>query len=78
MENDDDIKIDAKCELIVRDTGDVDGDGMINSSDILCIMKHCVGTEPIELDNLKYADIDNSGEINIVDALKLQSMALDS
>ena len=51
---------------------------MINSSDILCIMKHCVGTEHIEPDNLKYADIDNSGEINIVDALKLQGMALDS
>ena len=76
MENDDDIDVDAKCELIVRDVGDINGDGAINSSDPIFILKYCVGLISFSEADKEFADIDGSGEINIVDVLKLQQSLL--
>lgn len=54
--------------------GDVDGDGNINSSDALSILRYAVGIEK-EIDE-KTADITKDGEINSSDALAVLQTAV--
>ncbi len=56
--------------------GDVDGDGMINSSDALLIMRYCVGNRTLEENQKKYADVNDDGKINSADALAVLNRAV--
>lgn len=57
--------------------GDVNGDGNINVSDVILVMKHIVSI--IALDDVQsfYADINSDGKISVLDVLCIQKMVLD-
>lgn len=49
--------------------GDVTGDGKINSSDALSVLKHSTGLSTLQGDYKKAADVSGDGKINSSDAL---------
>ena len=51
--------------------GDVNSDGAITSTDFLMIAAHVFGVRPLTDTEMKYADIDGSGSIDLMDALIL-------
>ncbi|MBR5682392.1 MAG: dockerin [Ruminococcus sp.] len=51
--------------------GDVNSDGAITSTDFLMIAAHVFGVRPLTDAEMKYADIDGSGSIDLMDALIL-------
>lgn len=56
--------------------GDIDGDGKINSSDALKILRHSVGSELLCEEKIKCADVDPDGIINSSDALRVLQYAV--
>lgn len=52
-----------------RAMGDIDGDGVITSSDALAILRHSVGLEELDSALLPYADMDGDGSVTSGDAL---------
>ena len=60
----------------VKIKGDIDGDGKINSSDALQILKHSVGSELLTEENFKCADVDSDGVVNSSDALLVLQYAV--
>lgn len=51
--------------------GDTNGDGTINSADLLKIVKHLNGTAVLESAYLRAADCNNDGKVNSADLLKI-------
>ncbi|MCL2019004.1 MAG: dockerin type I domain-containing protein [Oscillospiraceae bacterium] len=51
--------------------GDINGDGVLNASDALAILKHVSGVEKLEGDALEAADVNGDGVVNASDALEV-------
>lgn len=66
----------TSCTVTVRKPilGDVNGDGEITVKDVILILQYNIGK--VELDDIqeKYADLDSSGKINVIDAILLQKL----
>lgn len=50
-------------------TGDVNGDGNINSGDALSILQYATGTTELDSDSLVFADVNADKKVNSTDAL---------
>lgn len=57
----------------VRPVGDLDGDGIITRADVALLTAHVVGLRPLTADQLDYADIDRSGNVDMLDVLMLST-----
>lgn len=51
--------------------GDVTGDGIINTTDALMVLRYCCGLEELTDEQQKRADVDGSGSIDSVDAIMI-------
>ena len=51
--------------------GDVNGDGKINSMDLLMVKRHILGVEKLKGAPYDAADIDGDGKVNSVDAMRI-------
>lgn len=71
-----DSKYDFFITISLLMMGDVDFDGMLNSSDALLVLKHTVGSLEFDGRQLPYADVNDDGQINSADALCIQSKAV--
>ena len=58
--------------------GDINMDSNIDISDVILVLKHTVNI--ITLDDIQrsYADIDSNNEINVLDALYIQKIIVDT
>jgi hypothetical protein len=65
------IKVEGEKEYI---SGDVDGNGKINSTDALLILKMIAGGEVLDNINVDAADVDGSGKVDSTDALMILKM----
>lgn len=54
---------------IPREMGDVDGNGIVDFDDASYITAHVIGIRPLSAEELKYADMDGSGNIDMIDML---------
>lgn len=51
--------------------GDVNGDGVINVTDAIIVLRHVVGLQSIPPEQLPAADVNDDGDINVVDAISI-------
>ena len=51
--------------------GDVNGDGYINVSDAIRVLRHIVGLTEIEQEQYAAADVTGSGTITVTDAIRI-------
>lgn len=56
--------------------GDVNGDGVVNSLDLLKIQKHLLGASPLEGVYAQAADVNGNGKVDALDLLKVQKHIL--
>jgi ABC-type glycerol-3-phosphate transport system substrate-binding protein len=52
--------------------GDVDGSGVVNSTDILKVKSHCIGSDTLEDAYMIAADADGDGKIGSTDSLRVK------
>ena len=64
--------------LAAPKTGDIDGDGKINSADALLTLQHSVGSIKLDGDKAIRADVNADGKINSADALVILKIAVGS
>lgn len=55
----------------IESAGDVNFDGLVNSTDALCVMKYIVGTMEFDEYAIGYADVNDDGIITSADALDI-------
>lgn len=58
--------------------GDIDGNGVINSSDALAVLRNSVGSLSFSADEKKRADVDGNGVVNSSDALDVLRYSVGS
>lgn len=83
IETETDIETDS--ELIDTDseeepeylTGDVDGNGIVNSIDLILIQRHLAQITDLNDECLLRADVDGSGEVNVLDCVELLNIIAD-
>ncbi|MBQ7548423.1 MAG: hypothetical protein IJT03_01820 [Clostridia bacterium] len=56
--------------------GDVNGDGSVNSSDALMVLRHTVNLIQLEKSAMSVADLDGNGQINSADALRILQISV--
>ena len=62
-------QIKARAHVVIR--GDVNGDGLVNNDDKICIIKHLTNEEDIKGDcYLEAADYNGDGKINVYDIMQ--------
>lgn len=61
-----------------QQTGDVNGDGKINSTDALAVMLHTVGLNELSDSQKAAADMNGDGEINSADALAILTLSAEA
>jgi uncharacterized protein YjdB len=69
----------ATCEVTVKgdySLGDVNLNKRVDVADVICILKHCIAIQLLDEEQIKMADLDNSGNINVADALALQKLII--
>ena len=54
-----------------RKMGDANGDGKLNYSDAMLVLRVSVGLATIETDAMLYVDVDGNGKLNYNDAMKI-------
>lgn len=69
------MTINGTTNTIIK-KGDVNGDGVANTTDALLIQRHAIKLSTLSGNNLAAADINNDGEVNTVDALLVQRYAI--
>lgn len=57
-------------------TGDLNGDGRVSISDIVCLQAHLLGKRPLEGAAFQAADVNGDGQVSIADIIRLQSHLL--
>ena len=80
-----DSTITATCKLTVKEgtstpepsgtLGDVNGDGSVNASDALLVLKHAARISLLSEEQCKLADMDANGKYDAADALKILRIA---
>jgi hypothetical protein len=53
-------------------TGDVNGDGSVNVSDLVALSKHLLGSQPLTAEEGERADINGDGRVNVFDFVELR------
>ncbi len=53
--------------------GDADGNGTVNSSDVVALMQHLIGLKTLSADQIKSADMNEDGKISIIDLIQLKN-----
>ena len=69
----------ATCKVTVKGDylrGDVNLNKRVDVADVICILKHCIAIQLLNEEQIKMADLDNSGNINVADALALQKLII--
>lgn len=69
-----DGKLTARLTLTVKatvKTGDLSGDGLINSADAMLILNHVVGNKVLTAQQLALADVNKDGAVNVADAIRI-------
>lgn len=61
-----------------RVNGDVNNDGVVNSTDLLILNKYCLGLLDVEHSQLSYLDYDGDKIISKIDVSKLQDYLLNN
>lgn len=56
--------------------GDANGDGTVDTADALLLMRHLIGTDTVEDENLELCDVNGDGSIDLVDALLIMRKAM--
>jgi hypothetical protein len=51
--------------------GDVDGSGKVNDTDAAMLLKHIGGISLLDSEQLKRADLNNDGEIDMLDVIEI-------
>lgn len=64
---------DEEAEYIV---GDVNGDGKVNTLDVLLVLRYLVEAEELDDAQLAIADIDGSGKVELYDSIAIQNIAI--
>ena len=70
----------ATCTVKVKGdiiSGDVTGNGKVDLTDVIFVLKHCVGISELSAEKIKRGDINDSGDITVLDALLIQKQILD-
>jgi len=57
---------------VSRLKGDVNGDGRINSLDLMLVKRHILGLEKLDGEAFNAADVNGDGKVNSVDAMRIQ------
>ena len=57
--------------------GDVNGDGIVNVTDVVCLVSYILGTNTTDI-ILEAADVNGDGDINITDAVGITNIILTS
>ncbi|MBT8441894.1 MAG: hypothetical protein KJO76_05860 [Gammaproteobacteria bacterium] len=65
-------------QILVADTGDVNGDQIIDIADLLLMQQHLTGLRSLDAQATSRADFDRDGLISIHDLLQLQSLVAAS
>ena len=81
------MKINRKCLLLAlfiylpigmyAGSGDVNGDGLLTSADVMAIANHLIGNQPNGFD-LNAADVNNDKDVNVADIVTLQKLIAQS
>ena len=58
--------------------GDANGDGVVDSTDVLLLMRYVMGVDEIEEENLEWCDVNGDGSIDMSDALFVSRYVMGS
>lgn len=75
LENDIILYAKWKSDFIVK--GDANKDGVVTVADLMYLQKYLLNIETISLGNIIYVDINDDGNLNIVDFIMLKQMLVD-
>ena len=68
-EDDTDTSSEPEEEIDLRPAGDVNNDGLIDTTDAVYVLAHILGIRQLTADEQKYADIDRNNVVNLVDLM---------
>ena len=63
---------------VVTHWGDANGDGVVDSTDVLLLMRYVMGVDEIEEENLEWCDVNGDGSIDMSDALFVSRYVMGS
>ena len=57
--------------------GDISGDGVVNASDAILVMRYILGFAELSPEQVLLSDIDGNGAVNATDAMLIMRMVLN-